>query len=319
MKTIYILLVLCFVGLPSVLGQQNQSAPADDTDNLVKQTQNPVASLISVPFQNNLNYPIGPFSRYQDVLNIQPVIPVGIGKWNLITRAILPVINRQDPLREGGTRAGLGDFNVTFFMSPANPGRVIWGVGPVFLAPTATASVLGAHKWGAGPSVVALVQPEGWTIGLITNNVWSFTGGGNNQANTTSVNTQPVTTTVANGSVITQITRTDLPQRFVNGFDEFSDRGTKVNSFMLQYFINRNYEKGWYLTSSPIITANWELPSDERWIVPFGGGIGRVFKMGHQPVNVQIQNFYNAIHPKTLPHPQWQFRADFILLFPKEK
>jgi hypothetical protein len=77
-----------------------------------------------VPFQNNLNYPIGPFTRYQDVLNIQPVIPIGIGQqWNLITRAILPVINRQDPLSEGGTRAGLGDFNVTFFLSPAKPGR----------------------------------------------------------------------------------------------------------------------------------------------------------------------------------------------------
>src|SRR5215467_4960185 len=157
LKRVYILLVLCFVGLPAVLAQQNQQAPADDTDNLVKQTQNPVASLISVPFQNNLNYPIGPFTRYQDVLNIQPVLPVGIGKWNLITRAILPVINRQDPLREGGTRAGLGDLNITFFMSPAQPGKLIWGVGPVGLFPTATASVLGVHKWGAGPSVVALV------------------------------------------------------------------------------------------------------------------------------------------------------------------
>jgi hypothetical protein len=188
----------------------------------------------------------------------------------------------------------------------------------VGLFPTATASVLGVHKWGAGPSFLALVQPEGWTVGLIANNVWSFTGGDDKQANTASVNTPVVTTTVANGSVITQVTRTDLPQRFVNGFDEFSDRGTKVNSFMLQYFINRNYEKGWYLTSSPIITANWQLPSDERWIVPFGGGIGRVFKMGDQPVNVQVQNFYNAIHPKTLPHPQWQFRVDFILLFPEK-
>ena len=213
MKGVYILLSLCFAGLPCVLAQQAQQGAADDTDNLVKQTQNPVASLISVPFQNNLNYPIGPFSRYQDVLNIQPVIPVGIGKWNLITRAILPVINRQDPLREGGTRAGLGDLNITFFMSPANPGKLIWGVGPVVLFPTATASVLGAHKWGAGPSVLALVQAEGWTIGLITNNVWSFTGGGDKPANTTSVNTQAVTTTVSNGSVITQVTTTDLPQR----------------------------------------------------------------------------------------------------------
>src|SRR5215467_10710474 len=293
MKRIYSLLVLCFVGLPCVLAQQAKQSPADDTDTLVKQTQNPVASLISVPFQNNLNYPIGPFTRYQDVLNIQPVIPVRISQqWNLITRAILPVINRQDPLREGGTRAGLGDLNATFFLSPAKPGKIIWGVGPVLLFPTATASVLGTHKWGAGPSVVALVQPEGWTIGAITNNVWSFAGGNDTRVNTTG-----------------------LPQRFVNGRDEFSDRGRKVNSFMLQYFVNRNYEKGWYLTSSPILTAHWDCLRMNDGSYLLGGGIGRVFKMGHQPVNVQVQNFYNAIHPKTLPHPQWQFRVDFTLLF----
>jgi len=295
-KGICSLLMLYLVTLPCVLAQQAQQGAADDTDTLVKQTQNPVANLISLPFQNNLNYPIGPFTRYQNVLNIQPVIPIGISQqWNLITRTILPVINRQDPLSKGGTRAGLGDLNATFFLSPAKPGKIIWGVGPVLLIPTATASVLGTDKWGIGPSVVALVQPEGWTIGAITNNVWSFAGGNNTRVNTTR-----------------------LPQRFVNGRDEFSDRGRKVNSFMLQYFVNRNYENGWYLTSSPILTANWELPPDERWIVPFGGGIGRVFKMGHQPVNVQVQNFYNAIHPKTLPHPQWQFRVDFMLLFPEK-
>ena len=257
MKRIYILLVLCFVGLPCVLAQQAQQGAADDTDTLVKQTQNPVASLISVPFQNNLNYPIGPFGRYQNVLNIQPVIPVGIGQWNLITRSILPVINRQDPLSKGGTRAGLGDLSVTLFLSPAKPGKIIWGVGPAFLIPTATASVPGTDKWGAGPSVVALVQPEHWTIGALTNNVWSFAGGNHEE-----------------------VDPNRAPHRFVNGFDEFIDRGHKVNSFYLQYFINRNFEKGWYLTSSPILTANWELPSDERWIVPFGGGIGRVFKNG---------------------------------------
>src|SRR5215467_6815917 len=94
-KPICCLLMLCLVSLPCVLAQQAKQGAADDTDNLVKQTQNPVASLISVPFQNNLNYPIGPFDRDQNILNIQPVIPVGIGRWNLITRAILPVINRD--------------------------------------------------------------------------------------------------------------------------------------------------------------------------------------------------------------------------------
>jgi hypothetical protein len=178
MKRLGSLLLFFLVGIPLALAQQAQQGAADNTENLVKQTQNPVASLISVPFQNNLNFPIGPFTRYQDALNIQPVIPVGISQqWNLITRAILPVINRQDPLSEGGTRAGLGDLSVTLFLSPAKPGKIIWGVGPAFLIPTATASVLGTDKWGAGPSVVALVQPEGWTIGVITNNVWSFAGG----------------------------------------------------------------------------------------------------------------------------------------------
>src|SRR5262245_65320795 len=109
MRKIYILLVFYLVGLPCGMAQQKPPA-ADDTDTLVKQTQNPVANLISLPFQNNLNYPIGPFTRYQNVLNIQPVIPIGISQqWNLITRTILPVINRQDPLSKGGTRAGLGD------------------------------------------------------------------------------------------------------------------------------------------------------------------------------------------------------------------
>jgi hypothetical protein len=127
MKRICSLLMLCLVCLPCVLAQQAQKNPADDTDNLVKQTQNPVASLISMPFQNNLNYPIAPFTRYQDVLNIQPVIPVGIGKWNLITRAILPVINRQDPLSKGGTRAGLGDLNITILYVAGESGKAHLG------------------------------------------------------------------------------------------------------------------------------------------------------------------------------------------------
>ena len=87
----------------------------------------------------------------------------------------------------------------------------------------------------------------------------------------------------------------------------------------MQPFINYNLAKGWYITSSPIITSNWKLPSDERWLVPFGGGVGRVFKIGKQSVNAQVQNLYNAILPDTLPFPQWQLRMDFILLFPKEK
>jgi hypothetical protein len=296
MKTLCNLLMLCFVGLPCVLAQQGQQAADLNQEKLEKDIQNPIANLISVPFQNNLNYPIGAFTRYQDVLNFQPVIPIPLGPMNLITRSILPIINRQDPLTKGGTKAGLGDLNVTLFFSPAKTGKLIWGVGPAFLIPTATSSELGTKKWGAGPSVVALVQPEGWTIGALVNNVWSFAGDGDpRQVNSL------------------------LPQRFTNGLDEFVDRNQNVNSFLTQYFITRQLKEGWFLTSSPIITRNWELSSDEGWIVPFGGGMGRTFKIGDRPVMALVQNFYNAIHPRTLPHPQWQLRMQFVLLFPQNK
>ena len=226
-------------------------------ENVAQDIQNPLAAMISVPFQNNLNYPIGPFTRSQDVLNIQPVIPMKLGQWNLITRAILPVINRQDPLSKGDRGLALAIFlSATFFFSPAKAEKLIWGVGPMLVLPTATASVLGTDKWSAGPSVVALVQPKGWTIGVLVNNSLSFAGNGHTQ----------------------QVNPPALPQRFVNGVDEFIDATEQINSFYTQYFITRQFEHGWFLTTSPIITGNWRLPSDEGWTVPFGGGGGRVSK-----------------------------------------
>src|SRR6478609_1596721 len=124
------------------------------TEDLQKLTQNPVANLISVPFQNNMNFPIGPFSREQNVLNIQPVIPFRLTQnWNLITRWIAPVIYQPNLLADEGGRGGLGDLNPTFFLSPSGASKVIWGFGPTFLVPTATDSTLGQGKWGAGPSL----------------------------------------------------------------------------------------------------------------------------------------------------------------------
>jgi hypothetical protein len=272
MKRVFSLLLFCLGAAPCIFGQQGQQAADVDMEKLAKDIQNPLASLISVPFQNNLNYPIGPFNRYENVFNFQPVIPTKLGQWNLITRAILPVINRQDPLSKGGTRAGLGDLSLTFFFSPAKSERLIWGVGPALDIPTATASVLGTDKWSAGPSVVALVQPKHWTIGALVSNVWSFAGNGHT------------------GQVIPP----GLPQRFVHGTDEFIQANQAVNSFYTQYFITRQFEEGWFLTSSPIITGNWRLPSNEGWTVPFGGGLGRTFKIGDRPVMALFQNFYNA-------------------------
>jgi hypothetical protein len=166
---------------PAVWAQQNPE-DEDQTANLQKATQNPVASLISVPLQNNTNFGANPGYRNQNVLDIQPVIPIGITKdWNLLVRWITPIIYQPVPNAPGTPETGefgLGDMQPTFFISPRKPGKLIWGVGPVFQFPTATNKYLGQGKLGTGPSIVALTQPGRWTLGVLANNVWSVAGSG---------------------------------------------------------------------------------------------------------------------------------------------
>ena len=240
-----------------------------DEGDLARAAQNPVGDLISLPFQNNMNFDAGPAERTQNILNIQPVWPISMGKkWNLITRTILPVISQPAP---GTDRTnGLGDLNFTGFISPKKPGKVIWGAGPAIIFPTATNDVLGTDKWSLGPSFVLLTMKKQWVIGALLSNVWS-----------------------------------------VAGDDDRAD----VNSFLTQYFINYNYPSGWYLTSAPIITANWNADSGEKWTVPFGGGVGKVFAIGRQPMNINTQVFYNVETPTN--GADWQWRFQIQLLFPK--
>lgn len=248
---------------------QEAATQGADTSSLAKASQNPVGDLISLPFQNNLNFDVGPDDRTQNILNIQPVYPLKISsRFNLITRTILPVISQPAP---GDDRTfGLGDVNFTGFISPRQPGKVIWGAGPALVFPTATDEVLGTEKWSAGPSVVVLTMPGFWVVGGLVSNVWSFAGD--------------------------------------------SDRSS-VNSLLFQYFVNYNYPSGWYFTSAPIITANWEASSGNRWTVPFGGGAGKILKFGKQPVNINTQLFYNVETPPN--GGKWQWRFQFQLMYPK--
>ena len=190
-------------------------AAAVNTDALRNAAQNPVASLISVPLQDNFNFGIGPADRTQNVLNIQPVIPMSVSKdWNLIVRWITPVIYQPlpvaqlpgPPLQSTGVY-GLGDMNPSFFLVPKKS-KIIWGVGPTVVLPTATnTTYLGQGKLSVGPSVVVLVQPPHWTIGFLANNVWS-----------------------------------------VAGHSDFNSAGQvnkpPVNQFLLQWFVNYNMKKG---------------------------------------------------------------------------
>ena len=250
-------------------GAQPAADNSQVSSDLAKQSQNPIASLISLPFQNNMNFGVGETDRIQNTLNIQPVLPFQLsGSVNFIARTIIPVV--RQPIGIDESKNGLGDISFSGFFSPAKPGKLIWGVGPAILLKTATDGALGTGKWSAGPSVVALTMPGPWVIGALFSNVWSFAGD--------------------------------------------ADRGD-VNVMTFQYFINYNMKKGWYLSSAPILTSNWEADAGEKWVIPFGGGVGKVFRIGSQPLNGSVQAFWNAKHPEQ--GASWTLRLQLVFLFPK--
>jgi hypothetical protein len=172
------------------------SSPAfadEDAQELAKKLSNPIASMISVPFQFNYDRGYGPDEGQKAYVNVQPVIPFSLNDdWNLISRTILPIAWQSDIAGPSGDQFGLGDITQSLFFSPKQPseGGIIWGIGPVFLIPTATGSLLGTGKWGAGPTGVMLKQFDGWTAGMLANHIWSFAGD-NNRTDINSTFMQP--------------------------------------------------------------------------------------------------------------------------------
>lgn len=254
-------------------------APAEESGggDLRAAVQNPVGSLISVPFKSTWDYGADNGTAY--FMNLQPVIPQNIGEWNLIHRAIIPYINVEGyhagraelpnpSIGEGAN--GLGDINYTVFLSPAVPKGSIWGVGPSITAPSATDNQLGAGKWSLGASYVILVQPEFGTVGFLARQLWSV-GGQSNRAD--------------------------------------------VSSFLLEPFLNYNLPGGWYLISDMVMTANWNADSGNQWTVPLGGGVGKLFKIGSQAMNTRVEAYGNVAKPEGAP--DWSLSWTLQFLFPK--
>src|SRR4029079_1339160 len=159
---------------------------------LADKLSNPVASLISVPFQSNVDYGIGSHHGSKYTLNFQPVIPVSLGpKLNLITRYIIPIVDQHDITGEGEDQFGLSDATISGFFSPvASKNGWIWGAGPAFLVPIGTNDFLSTRKWGIGPTALVLRQANGLTYGFLVNQLWSVAGD-KNRSNVNQMFLQP--------------------------------------------------------------------------------------------------------------------------------
>jgi hypothetical protein len=172
------LLIISITAIVSVNAQEKSPADAQE---LASKLSNPVANLISVPFQSNVDYNIGPYHGSKYTLNIQPVVPFQLSaRLNLITRYIIPVIDQRDITGDGSHQFGLSDATVSAFFAPANSKNgLTWGAGPAFLFPIGTDDYLSTRKWGVGPTVLILKQRKGMTYGFLANQIWSFAGNDN--------------------------------------------------------------------------------------------------------------------------------------------
>ena len=161
--------------LPTAARPENK----DDAAALAQKLTNPVADLISVPFQFNWNGRIGAADKGQQVyMNFQPVVPIHLNQdWNLIARTVAPITWQTSIFPGSGTQFGLGNIEQSFFLSPVQPvGGWIVGAGPILYLPTATDKLLGTSQTGAGPTAVVLHLAGQWTYGMLANQVWGFAG-----------------------------------------------------------------------------------------------------------------------------------------------
>lgn len=168
--------LVVLAGAMAISSEATAQAEHHDADELAKALSNPVAALISVPFQYNHDATYGEDGS-RNTLNIQPVVPFSISEdWNLISRTILPVIDQHDVV-PGRNQFGLGDVVQSVFFSPKAPSDsgLIWGFGPAALIPTGTDD-LGAETWALGPTVVLLKQDGRWTYGTLANHLMDVAG-----------------------------------------------------------------------------------------------------------------------------------------------
>jgi hypothetical protein len=249
-----------------------QPTPPGDAATLAEKLQNPIADLISLPFQNNTNFNVGPNKGTQDILDIQPVIPIHINEdWNVITRTILPLV-WSPSFQPAATVPPFGLAPITFsaFLSPAQTiDGWTWGVGPIIELPTATNKTLGSNVWGVGPAFVAVRTAHPWVYGVLVNTAFSLGG-------------------------------TPGPA------------GTRYVLTTINPFINYNFGEGWFVGSSMVTTASWDTGGQKWTLpvgAQFGKLIKIADKL---PVNLLVGAYYNALRPTGTGTWQLRTQVTFI-------
>ena len=240
---------------PSAKSGTVMTAPvASNADELAKKLSNPIASLISLPLQYNYSRTYGD-NGYKNLLNIQPVIPMSISKdWNLISRTIVPIIQQKN-LQPGKTQFGFGDITQSLFFSPKKPtsSGLIWGVGPAALIPVGTDGI-GANTWAFGPTIILLKQTNGWTVGLLVNQLWD-TGG---QADISSMFIQPfLAKALGKGRTLSLNTESTYNWKTHKWTVPINLAYSKVSKWGKQ-MVSNQIGAGWYVTS-PSGGPEWQL------------------------------------------------------------
>ena len=276
------------MGVLSVLCVLPVSFSAFAEGDLTEESMNPLSTIVSLPFENNTLFNLGPSESTANVLNIKPIYPAEMGDWILLNRAIIPVVYTQgqdeivfDEFTWGsgnpgsfdiGSAFGLGDITYQGFVRPKKQGKIQYGLGGSLVLPTHTEDRFGTDKWSLGPAAVAFAPVGNWVLGGIMQNIWSVAG---------------------------------------------DSDAADVNIFSLQLAINYRLGNRWYFTSAPMITANWEAEKDNRWTVPLGGGIGRIFKLDKMALAVDAGAYYNVESPRFANDWYSQILVNF--LFPKKR
>ena len=180
-RLIALAISVAFLWIAAFASNQAVAQPSDSKaeggGDLRAAVQNPVGAMYSLPLKFSFDY--GAPNGEASFLNIQPVIPITVGDWNLINRVIIPLIDTpgqvtgtpeipNPPPGDGAT--GLGDINYSLFVSPAKPGKFIWGVGPSVMFPTATDDQLGSKNGAPAPLASSWSNPSGGpTVGWFVN------------------------------------------------------------------------------------------------------------------------------------------------------